>query len=447
MRLFLLGTWILLACSTIAVATAGEDAADPRIPSLSVLTVKELKARTYGSSLTFLDQRVDESQRTFIAEYESDSLRVLTRVDVPDTTPPAGGFPVVIFLHGWVGIDNAPAFDFYLSGSTSYQAMIDFHVDAGYIVMTPGFRGHGDADGREFMVAWDNGSYISPVFYAIDVLNLVDSLDAVEGRSDAVDLFELNPEQLFLTSHSQGGDVALIVAAVAGEKSGLRHRIAGTSIWAGTFPSRLVQLETYYPMQVTAEAFFAGDGSWNGSPVGEDGSVNENYVFAYPPDWIGTVDRSKWTWQEEAWSFSSVPDAWARKLDEMYAAVNEYVGDIHGATYAIVENGGAASIRHDAAVEDAMARIGAFNTPEYLTEPLLLHFSDRDFYSIPAWNYDLCRRVNEAGGNCVAHEYAGTNHTLKVSEHRWFSPDGTQDGFSEALRRDRLRFEEIRTGR
>ncbi|MDJ0918169.1 MAG: hypothetical protein QNJ05_10415 [Woeseiaceae bacterium] len=368
-------------------------------------------------------------------------------MDIPTTASPAGGFPVVLFLHGWVGIDGAPSFDFYLKGESSYQAMIDFYVDAGYVVLTPGFRGHGGADGIDFMAAWDNGSYVSPVFYAIDTLNLIDSLDSVAGQADMAELFDIDTEHVFLASHSQGGDVALIAAAVAGEGSRLRHGVAGTSIWAGTFQSRFVQLETYYPMQTTTEAFFAGDGSWNGTPVGDDGTVNKHFVFAYPSDWIGTTDRSTWTWQHETWSLPSVADAWNVKLEQMYSAVNESVEDIDGASYAIVQEDGVASIRHDERVEAAMAEIGAFHTPEYLTEPLSLHFSDRDFYSFPDWNHELCRRVNGAGGDCTAHAYPGTNHSLRVSEHRWFSPEGTGDGFAVALQRDQRRFEQTRKAR
>ncbi len=99
---------------------------------------------------------------------------------------PEKGYPVVLFIHGWVGIEGAPSSNFYLDGDGNYQEMIASYVDAGFVVFTPGWRGHGTvtgvpADGIEFMEAWDNGSYLSPMFYAIDVLNLLDSLSTFDN--------------------------------------------------------------------------------------------------------------------------------------------------------------------------------------------------------------------------------------------------------------------------
>jgi len=54
---------------------------------------------------------------------------------------------------------------------------------------------------------------------------------------------------------------------------------------------------------------------------------------------------------------------------------------------------------------------------EFLTEPLALQHSDRDFYSFPEWNACLCRRISDAGGSCFDFEYPGSNHALKESEH------------------------------
>ena len=349
---------------------------------------------------------------------------------------PVGGYPVVIFLHGWVGIDDAPSLDFYYDDD-NYAQMIDAYVDAGFAVFTPGWRGHGTvngvpADGIEFLEAWDNGSYLSPVFYAIDVLNLLDGLSSVA---------QLDLEHINLASHSQGGDVALLALAVAGEGSGVKNSIHAASIWSGTFPPRFTQLVTYWPMQTAPEAFMSGDGTWNGTAVGADGSVNPNFIFGYPADWIGTVDKKEWTWQHDTWSLPTVVDAITVKLDQMYGAISGYVSDIDDARYTIAfDDANLFEVEHDPRIVAAMRNIDAFSQERYLTEPLVLQHSDRDFYSFPEWNADLCRRISRAGGSCFDFEYAGNTHALRVSDHAWFAGAEASPGFGYALQRDMALF-------
>ena len=411
--------------------------------SLDQLTVERLRARSYGSTISSV--LLAAGGDSYLADYDSDGLRIVTRIDTPTERPNDAGYPVVIFLHGWVGEENAPEFDFYVDGDYWYGELIQEFVTSGYVVLTPGFRGHGGSDGIEYLHAWDNGSYLSPVFYAVDILNLIDGLGSLAPALDRYENVAVDLSRIYLASHSQGGDVALIVAAVSGEGSPLRNKVTAASIWSGTFPSRLTQLETYYAMQTTTEAFIAGDGAWNGTAIGSDGSVNPNFVFGFPPDWIVTLDESQWTWQKDVWSLGSVADAWAVKLDEMYDTANARVEDIDNAHYAITfDENGTARISHDERLANAVERVGAFHLPQYLSEPLALHFSDRDFYSLPDWNLDLCKRVNSAGGDCRTWEYPGTNHSLRVSEHEWFSPAGTTDGFHTALTRDLRLFEAAR---
>lgn len=408
---------------------------EPCVASLAELSTASLRSRTYGSTVEIIEPRDNKASDSYLAAYESDNLRVYTRIDIPLSAPPDPGYPVVVFVHGWVGVEAAPELDFYYGDDNNYGQMIDAYTMAGFVVFTPGWRGHGTvkgvpADGIEFMHAWDNGSYLSPVFYAIDVLNLIDGLESFSTAR--VDLDRIN-----LSSHSQGGDVALIALAVAGEGSKVINAVHAASIWSGTFPSRFTQLETYWPMQKSPEAFMSGDGTWTGTATGKNGAVNERFVFGYPSDWIETIDREEWTWQNDTWSEPGVVDAIRFKLDQMYAAINAYVNDIDAAGYQLaVGDSGFYSILHDARVADTLQLIGGFDAKEYLSEPLALQHSDRDFYSFPEWNADLCRRVNAAGGTCHDFEYPENTHSLRVSDHRWFSSEQAVPGFSYAIQRD-----------
>lgn len=407
----------------------------PGIASLSALSTAALRERTYGSTIEPIESAGSQAHESWLAAYDSDGLRVYTRIELPLSRQPTEGFPVVIFLHGWVGVERAPAFDFYFGKHRDYEQMIDAYVDAGFVVFVPGFRGHGTvdgvrADGLEYLQAYDNGSYLSPVFYAIDVLNLVDSLHTFDTAP--LDLSNVN-----IVGHSQGGDVALITLAVSGEGSRLDTRINAASIWAGTFAPRFTQAETYHPMESSPEAFLSGDGTWTGTAVGTNGAVNPHFVFAYPADWIETVNPDEWTWQEEVWSKPHVYQAIEFKFRQMYDTVNEYAADIEDAEFLLaVGDGNVFEIQHDQRVAAAMADIGAFHLQEFLTETLVLQHSDRDFYSFPDWNADLCARVNDTGGTCFDFEYPGNTHALRVSDKEWFSPPTATVGFDRALARD-----------
>ncbi len=405
------------------------------IASLSELSTEALRQRQYQSNITIEHTTDSRPNESFLASYRSDGLRIYTRIDVPTDPPPDDGYPIVIFVHGWAGIERAPEYDFYFKEYTDYAEMVAAYVDAGFVVFVPGWRGHGTvnevpADGIEFMEFFDNGSYLSPVFYAIDVLNLVDGLQSFAAVP--LDLGRIN-----LSSHSQGGDVALLVLAVAGENSKVDNAINAASIWSGTFPSRFTQVHTYHPMESTLQAFMSGDGTWTGTAFGADGGENPNFVFGYPPDWIGTVNRTEWTWQNDIWSDRTVLEAVESKFIQMYDVVNTRVEDINGADFEIVEHpDGTFSVDHDPRVADAMAKIGAYDFEQYLTEPLLLQHSDRDFYSLPSWNAELCRRINNVGGSCWRFEYVENTHGLRTSQRDWFSGPDAVAGFEAALARD-----------
>jgi hypothetical protein len=295
------------------------------------------------------------------------------------------------------------------------------------------------------MQSWDNGSYISPMFYAIDVLNLVEGLqtiNAIEWKKWGIedkDKPRVDTTKIHINGHSQGGDAALTVMAVSGEGSSLKNAVASGSLWSGCFGTRFEQASVYGPMASSLEAFMSGDGTWTGSAKGRDNSVNPNFVFAWPPDWIGTLDTSSadWTWQADTWKLKTVAESLKIKFSEMYDAVNQNVLDINDATFEIViQANGKAEVRHDPRIIDAMFRISAYNYAQYLTEPLLFHHSDRDYYSIPEWNAELSARINAIGGSSVDYIYPGNTHSLTVSKHEWFSKEGTAEGLNLMIMRD-----------
>ena len=461
----------LLACSFSGAmaqvpAASAKPQAEPgvRFASLEGLTIDALRSRRYGSAIriesdltksaiagAYNEKFFPGARPTYLstlASYRSEGMRLFARVDVPTTPAPPRGYPVIVFAHGWIGYEAAREFHFSYTPASMYAEMIDAYAKAGFVVITPGYRGHGTvngriAGGRASMAAWDNATYVSPVLYAIDTLNLVDGLGSLErvdwrrwGRSAR--RVRLDLRRLSIAGHSQGGDVALIVLAAAGRGSRVVNRPRAGSIMSGTFPDRFTQLETFRPMDQTVQAFLSGDGSWTGSAAGKDGRVNPHFIFGWPGDAIESADPSNWTWQKQKYAKPTVREVVEAGYAEMYQRLRDQVADLRGVQFSLAANDTAKgyTVIHDPQVRSIMQRLGGFHRHDLITAQLSLHFPDRDYYSLPSWNRDLCGRISRAGGRCTAYEYPGNTHGFRLSKHAWFSPPGSQEAYRIAIERD-----------
>lgn len=442
------------------------------LDSLTLLSIEHLKKRQYSSAFQPIQILSDtETQNNYtkkffknnssyytgIIGYQSDGLEIFSRIDIPNIPAPENGFPVVIFVHGWVGLENAATYNFGYNPKSNDTEAIDQFVKAGFVVLTPGLRGHGTvnnkiADGTEFIKAWDNSSYISPLFYSIDVLNLIAGIGSIKEMNwqdinPSIPSIDVNQKNINLMGYSQGGDVVLTSVAVAGEDSTLNQQIHAASIWSGCFLPRFEQLKLYGPMATTSQAFLAGDNTWTGSAVGKNNKINPNFIFSHPPEWIEFPDNSNgdWTWQKDVWSQPDVASSLEIKLEQMYQTLNQQVGDIHQQTYTLSkDHTNKTIINHSQKITDIVNKLDAFNYPHYLTEKLVLHHSDRDYYSPNKWNRALTDKVNKAGGKATDFTYTGNTHSLKVSKNNWFSPPNSQPGFNLMMQRNIALFKQVK---
>lgn len=168
------------------------------------LTIPYLRSRRYESKMSELEQLTSGSNYTsYLTSYTSDGLKVNGLLTEPSGQAPAGGFPAIIFVHGYI----PPAS--YVTTS-NYASYVDYLARNGFVVFKIDLRGHGNSEGDA------NGAYYSSD-YIIDVLS---AREALRGL-DFVD-----PERIGLWGHSMAGNVALRSFVVVQD-------IPALSIWAG----------------------------------------------------------------------------------------------------------------------------------------------------------------------------------------------------------------------
>ncbi len=159
------------------------------------LAIAALRARSYPAS-TLVTVRSDGDRGGFVdtvVSFQSDGLREYALMATPDRPRPVRGWPVVIINHGY----SDPAT--YQTDGSPYSQFVAAFAHAGYMVLKPDYRGHGQSQG----VA--SGGHLSPV-YAYDLLNLVSTL-RVDSRVDA--------SRIGLFGHSMGGDEVLRALVVS----------------------------------------------------------------------------------------------------------------------------------------------------------------------------------------------------------------------------------------
>ena len=154
-----------------------------------------MRARTYPPS-ALSPVRSDGDRGGYVdtvVSFQSDGLREYALLSVPDGARPAAGWPVVVISHGYT--DPAA----YQTDDDAYGAFIGAFARAGYMVVKPDFRGHGQSQG----VA--SGGHLSPV-YAYDLLNLVSTL-----RADA----RVDSSRIGVFGHSMGASEVLRALVVS----------------------------------------------------------------------------------------------------------------------------------------------------------------------------------------------------------------------------------------
>jgi dipeptidyl aminopeptidase/acylaminoacyl peptidase len=185
------------------------DAALTALVARQPISVQALRTRKYpGSALTVRQNlRAGVNYSRQVVSYQSDGLRINALLTVPSGTPPTGGWPAIVFNHGYI-----PPAEYRTT--ERYVAYQDAFARAGFVTLKSDYRGHGSSEGEA------RGGYNDPG-YTVDVLNAAASLKA-DPR--------VNPARLGLWGHSMGGQLSLRAMLVD-------DSFKAASLWAGVIAS------------------------------------------------------------------------------------------------------------------------------------------------------------------------------------------------------------------
>ena len=173
------------------------------------LAIESLRKREYPGSDIVIEQELPDGSnyRQYIASYKSDGLKIFGLLTIPKGNKPVGGWPAIIFNHGFIQPNQYKT-------TERYVEYLDGFAKNGYVVFKSDYRGHGNSEGIA------DGNYYSPG-YLIDVLNAKESIKKLP---------EVNPEKIGMWGHSMGGNIVMKSLVIADD-------IKAAVIWAGVVGS------------------------------------------------------------------------------------------------------------------------------------------------------------------------------------------------------------------
>ena len=166
------------------------------------LMIELMRQRTYPGSAPTIESKLEPGYNydRYIASYLSEGLKIYALLTVPRGQKPATGWPVIVFIHGFIPPEQYRT-------TERYVAYVDALARSGYVVFRPDLRGHGSSEGEA------TGPYGTPD-YTVDALNAV---AAVKRYPDA------DADRIGMWGHSMGGHITLRAMVVTGDIKARRH--------------------------------------------------------------------------------------------------------------------------------------------------------------------------------------------------------------------------------
>lgn len=272
------------------------------------MSIVSLRAGNYPGSKIIIEKELvrGSNYRRYYAYYLSEGLKIYALLTVPMGDMPEGGFPAIVFNHGYIPPD-------VYRTTERYIAYVDEIAKAGYVVFRIDYRGHDASEGEA------TGAYGSPG-YQIDVLNAVSSIKQLP---------EVNPEKVGMWGHSLGGYLTLRAMVISDDvKVGV--------IWAGVVASYTDLLYNWRRSGSFTPSPSSRGVGWRTRWIEELGTPEQNPIFwdsvsatSYLADISGPLELHHGTADED------VPVEFSIRLAEQTRSVGRiadlytYEGDNH----------------------------------------------------------------------------------------------------------------------
>lgn len=168
------------------------------------MTIPYLRNKPYKSNVGNLELVSENGSYTsYLTNYTSDGFTVNGLLTRPTGPQPAGGWPAIVFVHGYIPPTQYRTLE-------KYNDYIDYLARSGFVVFKIDLRGHGESEGEA------GGGYFGSD-YIVDTLN---------ARAALASSGFVNPKKIGLWGHSMAGNVLMRSWAVAPD-------IPAVVIWAG----------------------------------------------------------------------------------------------------------------------------------------------------------------------------------------------------------------------
>lgn len=272
------------------------------------MSIIALRASEYPGSEITIVKELDRglNYRRYYAYYLSEGLKIYTLLTIPDGEAPEGGWPAIVFNHGYIPPD-------VYRTTERYVHYVDEIAKAGYVVFRIDYRGHDQSEGDA------TGAYGSPG-YQVDVLNAVASIKKLP---------DVNPEKIGMWGHSMGGYLTLRAMVISQDiKVGV--------IWAGVVASYTDLLYNWRRTGSFTPSPSSRGVGWRTSWIEAYGTPEQNPAFwdsvsatSYLSNLSGPLQLHHGTEDED------VPLEFSIRLAEQARAVNKvadlytYDGDNH----------------------------------------------------------------------------------------------------------------------
>jgi len=188
---------------------ASPTAAITPTPTPHPMAILAMQAGSYPGSDIVIEEELPPggNYRRYYAFYLSEGLRIYALLTIPNGEMPAGGWPAIVFNHGYIPPEQYRTTERYI-------AYVDQLALSGYVVFRIDYRGHDRSEGVP------SGAYGDPG-YTVDVLNAVSSLQRHP---------QVNPQKIGMWGHSLGGYLTLRAMVIS-------DQIKAGVIWAGVVGS------------------------------------------------------------------------------------------------------------------------------------------------------------------------------------------------------------------